>query len=93
MLKIIIIKSPADLWISHFAVGGIIWIDFYDSDTPFVKKVNYDFSKSGYTICMLDSGGTDNDNVREYETITREMKSVANFSAKLRYQGLMRTNF
>lgn len=64
------------------AVGGIIWIDFYDSDTPFVKKVNYDFSKSGYTICMLDSGGTDNDNVREYETITREMKSVANFFGK-----------
>ena len=34
------------------------------------------------TICMLDSGGTDNDNVREYETITREMKSVANFFGK-----------
>lgn len=31
---------------------------------------------------MLDSGGTDNDNVREYETITREMKSVANFFGK-----------
>lgn len=64
------------------AIGGIIWTDFYDSDTPFVTKVNYDFSKSGHTICILDSGGTNNDKVSEYEAITKEMKSVANFFGK-----------
>lgn len=64
------------------ALGGVLWIDFYDSDTPFVTKVDYDFEKSGYSICILDSGASRSIYADEYKAITREMKSVANFFGK-----------
>ncbi len=64
------------------ALGGMLWIDFYDSDTPFVTKVDYDFESSGYTVCILDSQIPSKVSNKEYEAIPREMKRVANFFGK-----------
>lgn len=64
------------------ALGGVLWIDFYDSDTPFVTKVDFDFKDSGYSLCILDSGTSKTIDTEEYRAIPRDMVSVANFFGK-----------
>lgn len=76
-------KKPCGLMDQLTAVlGGVIWIDFYDIDTPFVTKVNFDFFGSGYSVCILECGVSKNSSVSKYEAIPTEMKSVANFFGK-----------
>lgn len=60
------------------SVGGIVEIDFYDKENPVVKPVNFDFSQSGYSLCIIDSGADHSDLTEEYADITKEMKSVSN---------------
>lgn len=59
------------------SVGGIITIDFVDSSAPVIRRVNYDFSGSGYKLCIVDTGGSHADLTLEYAAIPSEMKAVA----------------
>lgn len=60
------------------SVGGIVEIDFYDKENPVVKPVNFDFSQSGYSLCIIDSGADHSNLTEEYADITKEMKLVSN---------------
>lgn len=64
------------------SVGGIITIDFKSTVHPVVEKVEYDFTKSGYALCILDSGADHSDLTDEYASIPQEMKLVASFFGK-----------
>lgn len=76
-------KKPCGLMDQLTSVlGGVLWIDFYDSDTPFVTKVDFDFKDSGYSLCILDSGTPKTIDTEEYRAIPRDMVSVANFFGK-----------
>ena len=59
------------------AVGGIISIDFKDTSAPIINKVDFDFTKTGYSLCIVDTGGNHADLTGEYSAIPAEMKSVA----------------
>ena len=59
------------------AVGGITSIDFLDPAAPAVKKINYDFSSSGHTLCIVDTGSNHADLTDDYAEITQEMASIA----------------
>ena len=59
------------------AVGGIVGIDFLDPAHPRVEHLDYDFSRCGYTVCIIDSGADHTDLTGEYAAITAEMKAVA----------------
>ena len=59
------------------SVGGIITIDFKENENPVIEKVNFDFSKSGYALCIVDTGGNHADLTNEYASIPGEMKAVA----------------
>jgi galactokinase len=59
------------------AVGGFVTIDFKDSAHPIVKKVAFDFASSGYSLVIVDTGGSHADLTDEYAAVAREMKSVA----------------
>ena len=59
------------------AVGGVVSIDFQDPDAPAVRKVNFDFSATGHTLCIINSGADHADLTDAYAAITSEMKSVA----------------
>jgi len=59
------------------AVGGFVTIDFKDSLTPLVKRVNFDFSNSRYTLVIVDTGGNHADLNEDYASVEQEMKSVA----------------
>ena len=59
------------------AVGGLVTIDFKDPSEPLVKMVNFDFSKTGYSIVITDTGGNHADLNEEYASLPKEMRSVA----------------
>jgi galactokinase len=61
------------------SLGGLVQIDFQDRQ-PEVTPIHADFS--GYTMCVVSTGGSHEDLTHEYAAITLEMKSVAAFFDK-----------
>ena len=59
------------------SVGGYVAIDFYNPEKPIVEKIDFDFSKSGYTMCIIDTKGSHADLTDEYAAVPAEMKAVA----------------
>ena len=59
------------------SVGGAVAIDFADPSAPLVKKVKYDFTRSGHALCIVDTGSSHGDLTDDYADITREMGAVA----------------
>ena len=59
------------------SVGGAVAIDFADPSAPLVKKVKYDFTRSGHALCIVDTGSCHADLTDDYADITREMGAVA----------------
>jgi galactokinase len=59
------------------AMGGLITIDFKDPAKPVVKKVNFDFVATGYSLVITDTGGSHADLNEEYASLPVDMKSVA----------------
>ena len=64
------------------SVGAIVAIDFEDTKKPKVEKVEFDFTKTGHSLCIIDSGADHADLTNEYADITIEMREVANFFGK-----------
>lgn len=59
------------------SVGGIITIDFADTDNPVIKKLDFDFKDSNTALCIIDVGGDHADLTHEYAAIPSEMLAVA----------------
>ena len=59
------------------SVGGAVFIDFNDPTDPIVERVDYDFSKSGHALCIVDTGSSHGDLTDDYAAVTREMGAVA----------------
>ncbi len=59
------------------SVGGLITIDFADPSKPIVKKVDFDFTKTGYALVITDTGGNHADLNDEYASLPADMKGVA----------------
>jgi galactokinase len=59
------------------ATGGIVRIDFNEPGCPLVEKIDFDFAAAGYSLLVVDTGGSHADLTEEYASIPREMKSVA----------------
>ena len=64
------------------SVGGASSIDFNDPTAPVVRKVEYDFSKCGHALCIVDTGSCHADLTDDYAEITREMGAVASYFGK-----------
>ncbi len=58
-------------------IGGFVTIDFKDFARPIVRKVDYDFSASGYALMIVDTGGSHADLNDDYASVEQEMKAVA----------------
>jgi galactokinase len=59
------------------AVGGLVTIDFQDFANPVVKKVDFDFSSSGFSVVIVNTGASHADLHGEYIAMEQEMKAVA----------------
>ena len=59
------------------SVGTFVTIDFESTENPKIKKVDFDFSKSGHSLCIVDTGGNHSDLTDDYAAVRSEMESVA----------------
>jgi galactokinase len=59
------------------AMGGLITIDFEDPSKPVVKKVDFDFVATGFSLVITDTGGNHADLNDEYASLPKDMKAVA----------------
>jgi galactokinase len=59
------------------AAGGLVTIDFEVPASPVVKKVNFDFTLTGFALVITDTGGNHADLNDEYASLPADMKAVA----------------
>ena len=59
------------------SVGACVAIDFNEPGRPVVERVDYDFTRSGHALCIVDTCSSHGDLTDDYADITREMGAVA----------------
>ena len=59
------------------SVGGAVTVDFYEPALPMLRKIDVDFEKHGYGLCIISCGASHDDLTEEYAAIPAEMKAVA----------------
>ncbi len=59
------------------SVGGLVFIDFADTENPVVESFSCDFERLGYCICVTDTKSSHADLTDDYSAIRSEMESVA----------------
>ncbi len=64
------------------AVGGFITIDFEDPKSPVIESLDFDLTKEGYSLCIVNTGGNHADLNEDYASVPAEMKSVAKVLSK-----------
>lgn len=64
------------------SVGGFVTIDFENPESPVIKKVDFDFSSCGHSLCIVDTKGSHSDLTDEYAAVRKEMESVAEYFGK-----------
>ena len=59
--------------------GGLVSIDFKNDSSPVIEKIDFDFEKYGYTLCVTDTKSSHENLTDDYVAIREEMKQVANY--------------
>ena len=73
------------------SVGSFITIDFEDTANPAIEAIDVDFTKYGYSLCIVDTKGSHADLTPEYAAIPKEMKSVAKLFGKTTLREITKT--
>jgi len=58
------------------SVGGLVFIDFENTENPVINSFGFDFEEHGYCLCITDTGGSHADLTADYSAIRSEMESV-----------------
>ncbi|MCD7950430.1 MAG: galactokinase [Erysipelotrichaceae bacterium] len=64
------------------SIGSLIHIDFKDSASPMVEKIEVDFPEFKHSLCIIDVHASHADLTSDYADIPLEMKQVAKFFNK-----------
>ena len=59
------------------SVGGIVAIDFNNTEDPIVKSVAYDMRASEHALCIINTGGDHAELTGDYAAIPHEMGEIA----------------
>lgn len=59
------------------SVGGLVSIDFLDTDNPKIMSFDCDFAKLGYCVCITDTKGSHADLTDDYAAVRAEMEDIA----------------
>ena len=70
------------------AAGGLVTVDFRDTDHPEVEAISYDFARKGYALGVVATGGSHANLTDQYAAIPAEMKDVAKCFGKEVLRGL-----
>ena len=60
------------------SLGGLAYMDFKDAD-PELQAVSYDFAARGYSLVVVNTGGSHDNLTDEYAAVPSEMRAVAAF--------------
>ena len=60
------------------STGGLVTIDFKDVKNPVVEPLFYDFQQAGYSLVVVNTGGSHDNLTDEYAAVRTEMQAVAN---------------
>ena len=86
VLRAQISKQAENLWFGKpsglldqmaSAAGGLVTVDFRNTDHPEVEAISYDFARKGYALVVVATGGSHANLTDQYAAIPAEMKSVA----------------
>ncbi|MEY8259277.1 galactokinase family protein [Oscillospiraceae bacterium 50-60] len=58
------------------AVGGVVAIDFADSENPVVERIDLDLAAMGHALCIIDSGADHADLTGEYAAVPEELRAI-----------------
>ena len=64
------------------SVGGLVFMDFEDPKHPVVEKLDFDFSASGHSLCIIDTGADHAGLTEEYAAIPAELKQICKLFGK-----------
>ena len=64
------------------AAGGFVTIDFEDPKAPTARRIDFDLSAKGYSLCIVSTGGSHANLTDDYAAVPAEMKAVAEFFGK-----------
>lgn len=64
------------------SVGSLVHINFAEPNMPAVTRVEFDFDKQGYSLCITDTKGSHADLTSDYAAVPAEMKQVAAYFGK-----------
>ncbi len=70
------------------AVGGFVYIDFEDNANPVVESVSFSLADAGYSLCIVNTGGSHAGLNDDYASVPAEMKAVAAYLGKDVLRGL-----
>ena len=70
------------------AVGGFVYIDFENNKNPIVESVNLSLADAGYSLCIVNTGGSHAGLNDDYAAVPAEMKAVAAYLGKDVLRGL-----
>ena len=70
------------------AAGGLVTVDFRDTDHPKVEALSYDFARKGYALVVVATGGSHAGLTDHYAAIPSEMKQVAAYFGQPVLRGL-----
>lgn len=64
------------------AAGGFVHINFADPKNPVTERIEFSPEKFGYSLCIVNTGGSHADLNDDYASVPAEMKAVARFFGK-----------
>ena len=70
------------------AAGGFVTIDFADPKNPIAERIAFDLTKAGYSLCIVNTGGSHANLTDDYAAVPAEMKAVAAAFGKPVLRGL-----
>ncbi|MBQ9748208.1 MAG: galactokinase [Clostridia bacterium] len=70
------------------AAGGFVAIDFEDPKAPTTKRIDFDLSAKGYSLCIVNTGGSHANLTDDYAAVPAEMKAVAEYFGKPVLRGI-----
>ena len=70
------------------AAGGFVTIDFENPKAPIARRIDFDLFAKGYSLCIVNTGGSHANLTDDYAAVPAEMKAVAEYFGKPVLRGL-----
>ena len=70
------------------AVGGFVYMDFENAEKPLVEPISFSLSDAGYTLCIVNTGGSHANLNEDYVAVPGEMYAVAKLLGREVLRGL-----